>query len=188
MLRVENPNYDKEVVADVMSGIDALSEQCQCVNLNRKALLGTSYGGRIVAWATLLHPKEWVASVVGNGSLDDVDMYIRSDRGAGFTKKYGGHPWDKTLRESYRNASPIYAAQSIQAPTLIISTLRDPRVPVSQSFKFWKALEDNGTKVEFIAYDMAGHGPSDLPNSIDYWQRATNWIARYFDGADHETR
>lgn len=40
-----------------------------------------------------------------------------------------------------------------------------------------------GAEVEFIAYDMSGHGPSDLPNSMDYWQRAVEWIGFYFDRA-----
>ena len=183
MVRAGNANYDKEVVADVMSGIDALEKQCECVDTRRKAILGTSYGGTVAAWATALHPREWVASVVGNAGLDDVDMYARSDRGAGFSTKYGGPPWKAELSDAYRSASPIYAAEAIQTPTLVVSTLRDPRVPVIQSFKYWKALEDSGTEVEFIAYDMSGHGPPDLPNSMDYFQRAIEWIGLRFDRA-----
>ena len=92
-------------------------------------------------------------------------------------------PWKPERGDAYRRASPIFAAEAIQAPTLVISTLRDQRVPVIQSFKLRKALEDNGAEVEFIAYDMSGHGPSDLPNSMDYWQRAVEWIGFYFDRA-----
>ena len=77
-------------------------------------------------------------------------------------------------------AEPIKPEQSV---TLVISTLTDQRPPVIQSFKLWKALEDNGAEVEFIAYDMSCHGPSDSPNSIDYWQRAVEWIGFYFDRA-----
>ena len=183
LVRRGNANYNREVVADVMSGIGALNEQCGCVDTSRKAILGTSYGGMVAAWATALHPTEWVASVVGNASLDDTDSYVRSDQGAGVPTKYGGSPWSTEFSDAYRMASPIYAAEKIQAPTLIVSTLRDPRVPVIQSFKFWKALEDNGVEVEFIAYDMSGHGPSDLPNAMDYWQRAIDWISFYFDRA-----
>ena len=132
---------------------------------------------------TASHPTEWAASVVGNAGLDDIDMYARSDRGEGFSTKYGGSPWRAEFSGAYLWASPIFAAEKVQTPTLIISTLRDQRVPVIQSFKFWKALEDNGAEVEFIAYDMSGHGPSDLPNSMDYWQRAVEWIGLHFDRA-----
>ena len=166
LVRRGNANYDREAVADVMSGVEALNEQCGCVDASRKAILGASYGGKIAAWATALHPTEWAASVVGNAGLDDIDMYARSDRGEGFSTKYGGPPWRTEFSDAYRRASPISAGEAIQAPTLVISTLKDQRVPVIQSFKFWKALEDNGAEVEFIAYDMSGHGPSDSPNSM----------------------
>ena len=43
---------------------------------------------------------------------------------------------------------------------------------VNPKFKFWKALENNGAEVEFTAYDMSWHGPSDLINSMDHWQWA----------------
>ncbi len=39
------------------------------------------------------------------------------------------------------------------------------------------------TALKFIAYDMSGHGPPDLPNSMDYFQRAIEWIGLRFERA-----
>ena len=180
MLRFRNPDYDREVIQDITSSIAALEEACNCVDHERVAILGTSYGGKVAAWATALHPELWRASVIGNANLDDVDSYVRSDRGPGVAARFGVTPWSREGAAVYRRASPVYAADHIRTPTLLLSTLRDPRVPVTSSFKFWKALEDGGAEVEFVAYDMTGHGPSDLANSMDYWQRAINWIDRHF--------
>ncbi len=181
LFRARNPSYDRDVIKDVMAGITALNEKCECIDMDRKAILGTSYGGKVAAWATALHPTAWVSSVVGSAVLDDFDMYARSDRGMEFPKIFGGYPWRYEFSDEFLRASPIYSAEQITTPTLILSTLRDSRVPVTQSFKFWRALEDNGVEVEFIAYEMSGHGPSDLTNSIDYWKRAVDWIANHFE-------
>ena len=52
-------------------------------------------------------------------------------------------------------------AHQIATPTLILSTTGDPRVTVTQSYKLYHALKDNGTPVQFIVYPTGEHFPPD---------------------------
>ena len=88
----------------------------------------------------------------------------------------GLSPWSDEGREAYRKNSPITYATNITAPTLIMSATRDFRVPVSQSFKLFHALDDNGVKTELILYPGRTHFPSDPVNSLDVYRRWVEWI------------
>jgi dipeptidyl aminopeptidase/acylaminoacyl peptidase len=72
-------------------------------------------------------------------------------------------------------------AHRIRTPTLILSTTGDERVTVSQSYKLYHALKDNGVEVRFIAYPVGGHFPPDPVHQRDVYRRWIDWIADHFD-------
>ena len=81
---------------------------------------------------------------------------------------------------NYWKQSPMAYAHQIKTPTLILSTTGDPRVTVTQSYKLYHALKDNGTTVQFIAYPVGGHFPPDPVHQRDVYKRWIDWIAKYF--------
>jgi dipeptidyl aminopeptidase/acylaminoacyl peptidase len=52
---------------------------------------------------------------------------------------------------------------------------------LTQSYKLYRALRDNGTEVRFIAYPVGGHYPGDPVHATDVVRRWTDWIAEKFD-------
>jgi dipeptidyl aminopeptidase/acylaminoacyl peptidase len=64
---------------------------------------------------------------------------------------------------------------------LILATTLDPRVSVTQSFKLYSVLRDNGVPVRFIAYPVPGHHPVDPVHIRDIHRRWIDWIAEHFD-------
>lgn len=64
-------------------------------------------------------------------------------------------------------------------PTLILSDVGDQRVPITQSYKFYHALKDRGTTVQFWAYPVSGHFPGDPVRSLDVYRRWSGWIEGY---------
>ena len=70
-----------------------------------------------------------------------------------------------------------YAPQ-IKAPTLILSDTGDYRVTITQSYRLYHALRDNGVATQFIAYPVSGHrraisrAPSPQPSTpmaVTFW-------------------
>jgi dipeptidyl aminopeptidase/acylaminoacyl peptidase len=67
----------------------------------------------------------------------------------------------------------------MKTPTLITSTTGDVRVPVTQSYKLFRALTDLGVETKFIAYPVGGHGPGDPVRLTNWYDRWLEWIEQH---------
>ena len=74
----------------------------------------------------------------------------------------GRSPWLNDNAMNYWRQSPMAYAHQIQTPTLILSATGDERVTVSQSYKLYHALKDNGVEVKFVVYPVSEHFPPPL--------------------------
>ena len=69
-----------------------------------------------------------------------------------------GSPDDPAKAEAYRRGSPLYRAERIEAPLLILHGRKDRRVVPLMSEKMVEALEIEGKYHEVHWYDDEGHG------------------------------
>lgn len=164
---------------DVMSGLELLKSR-GLVDESRIAVSGWSYGGFMTAWLTA-HYDGWAVAVAGAPVTDWFDQYSSSDMSTWFGFGLGGSPWLNDNAANYWRHSPMAHAHRIRTPTLIMSTTGDERVPVSQSYKLYHALKDNGVKVRFVAYPVGGHFPGDPVHRRDVFRRWIDWIEEHFE-------
>jgi dipeptidyl aminopeptidase/acylaminoacyl peptidase len=162
---------------DVMAGIAAV-ERAYKIDRSRIAVTGWSYGGYMTSWLTG-HYHIWKAAVAGaalNDWFDDynVAFYVHTDE-----PYFGGSPWDPKFTSMWRAQSPITYARDISTPTLIMGDIGDNNVTITNSFKMYHALKDNGVPVQFVAYPVHGHFPSDPVRSEDVQKRWLAWVDRY---------
>jgi dipeptidyl aminopeptidase/acylaminoacyl peptidase len=170
---------------DVMSGVEALKAR-GIVDETKMAVSGWSYGGYMTAWLTA-HYQVWKAAVAGAAVTDWFDWYNLADMNTWAGYGLGGSPWRNDNAMNYWRQSPMAYAHQIKTPTLILSNTGDPRVTVTQSYKLYHALKDNGTPVQFIAYPIGGHFPADPIHQRDVRRRWAAWIAQRFAG-ENSTR
>ncbi len=165
---------------DVMAGLAAV-ERTASVDPSRIAVSGWSYGGYMTSWL-IGHYHLWRAAVAGAAVNDLVDEYALADNGV--QDRYGfprsSSPWQNGMLQNYIDQSPITYAWEITTPTLILSDTGDSRVPITQSYAMFRALKDRGTTVEFWAYPVSGHFPSDPVRTMDVYRRWSDWIVKYF--------
>jgi dipeptidyl aminopeptidase/acylaminoacyl peptidase len=164
---------------DVMAGVAAVKTM-GIVDEDRVAVSGWSYGGFMTAWLTA-HYAGWRAAVAGAAVTDWFDWYSLADMNTWAGLGLGGSPWLNDNALNYWRQSPMAYAHQIRTPTLILSTTGDPRVTVTQSYKLYHALRDNGVEVTFIAYPTGGHFPPDPVHQRDLRRRWIDWIRERFD-------
>ena len=162
---------------DVMAGIAAVESKYK-IDTSRIAVSGWSYGGYMTSWM-IGHYHIWKAAVSGAAVNDLIDEYALADNGVQDRFTMNGSPYVKDLAKNYIAQSPISAAWDVTTPTLILSDVGDQRVPITQSYKFYHALKDRGTTVQFWAYPVAGHFPSDPVRQLDVYRRWSGWIEQY---------
>lgn len=164
---------------DVMAGVAEL-EKRGFIDSDRMAVSGWSYGGYMTTWLLGNYPERWKAAVAGAAVTDWMDQVNLGDSNVRRASAFGGSPWtDPKRMQAYREQSPMNYAPGIKAPTLILSNTGDYRVTITQSYRLYHALRDNGVTTQFIAYPLPGHSPSDPVHSRDVDRRWIAWLARY---------
>ncbi|HTJ27679.1 MAG TPA: S9 family peptidase [Candidatus Limnocylindria bacterium] len=160
---------------DVMAGLAAV-EKLGVVDENKIVVSGWSYGGFMTSWL-MTHEHVWKAAFSGAAVNDWVDMYDLGDGNVqiGFTFK--GSPHVGNNLADYRAQSPITYATQVTCPVLIVSDIGDARVPVTQSFRMYRTLKDNGKRVRFIGIPVNGHNPGDIVRRIDRERLWADWAA-----------
>ena len=91
--------------------------------------------------------------------------------------RIGGTLWEYPLR--YIENSPLFHADKIETPLLIIHSEEDHRCPVGQAEELFVALKKLDVETEMVRYPgcshlMLGSGPSEY--KIDYHTRVIEWF------------
>jgi dipeptidyl aminopeptidase/acylaminoacyl peptidase len=81
--------------------------------------------------------------------------------------------------KNYIAQSPITEAKNIKAPTLILANTGDPRVPVTQSYKLYHTLIDNGIITKFMGWQIPAHNASDPVTQMERDRLWVNWLNTY---------
>ncbi|MEO8025700.1 MAG: S9 family peptidase [Bryobacteraceae bacterium] len=168
---------------DVISGIEALKKR-GFVDDSRMAVSGWSYGGYMTSWMIGNYPGMWKAAVAGAAVTDWFDQYNLGDANVRRGSAFGGSPYTDAKRmEAYRVQSPITHDVKARTPTLILALTGDYRVPITQSYRLYHVLRDNGVPTQFIAYPLPGHNAADPVHQRDIERRWLEWLKTYLSPA-----
>jgi len=165
---------------DVMRGLTELKKRSY-IDSNKIAVTGWSYGGFMTTWL-IGNYKGWKCAVAGAAVTDLIAEYTQSDHGSmtRFEQGKGKSPFtNKKVKENWVKNSPITYAENVKTPTLILSNTGDERVPISQSYTYFRVLQDNGTESKFIAFPIAGHTPTDPTRTKEMNRFILEWLDKY---------
>jgi dipeptidyl aminopeptidase/acylaminoacyl peptidase len=90
-----------------------------------------------------------------------------------------GRPDDPERSPLYRRGSPVYQAERIEAPLLILHGRKDKRVVPLMTEKMVEALEIEGKHHEVHWYDEEGHGWEKPENKRDAFNRIRAFLRRH---------
>jgi dipeptidyl aminopeptidase/acylaminoacyl peptidase len=126
----------------------------------------------MVLCALVEEPAMWAAGVDLFGDSDIAESYRHGDReGRLDLHKMMGSPDDPERTELYRRGSPVFRAERIQAPLLILHGRKDKRVVPLMSERMVEALEIEGKRYEVHWYDEEAHGWEQRENLRDSYER-----------------
>ena len=138
----------------------------------RLVIYGGSYGGYMVLCALVDEPELWRAGIDLYGDSEIAESYRHGDRAGRLDlHKMMGSPDDPGRLEVYRRGSPVYRADRIQAPLLILHGRKDKRVVPLMTERMVEALEIEGKRFEVHWYDEEAHGWERRENRRDSYER-----------------
>jgi dipeptidyl aminopeptidase/acylaminoacyl peptidase len=164
--------------ADVQDLIDAARwAASQAWSDGRLVIYGGSYGGYMVLCALVEEPTMWRAGVDLFGDSEIAESYRHGDRiGRRDLHRMMGSPDDPERAAAFRRGSPVYAAERIQAPLLIIHGRKDKRVVPLMTERMVEALEIEDKIHEVRWYDEEAHGWERRENRRDAFERALAFL------------
>jgi dipeptidyl aminopeptidase/acylaminoacyl peptidase len=149
------------------------------VDEQKIGVMGGSYGGYMVLAALAFKPEEFAVGVdifgVSNWvrTLQSIPPYWESFRKSLY--KEIGDP--NTQLEMLKEASPLFYADKIRRPLIVLQGANDPRVIKPESDEIVEAVKKSGVPVEYVVFDNEGHGFTKKANEI----RASKAILDFLD-------
>jgi dipeptidyl aminopeptidase/acylaminoacyl peptidase len=86
-------------------------------------------------------------------------------------------------RDMLREVSPVFHANRIRKPLLVLQGANDPRVLKAESDDIVAAVKQNGVAVEYIVFPDEGHGFSKKKNQIEGYGAMLRFLDKYLKGA-----
>ncbi len=174
-------NRDEWGHADVHDVIDAARwAAAQPWSNGRLAMYGGSYGGYLTLCALVEEPGMWDAGIDLYGDSEIAESYRHGDRtGRLDLRRMMGSPDDPAREALFRRGSPLYRAERIEAPLLILHGRKDQRVVPLMTEKMVEALRIEGKHHEVHWYDDEGHGWERRENRRDSFTRILGWLKRH---------
>ncbi|CAN5561395.1 S9 family peptidase [soil metagenome] len=155
------------------------------VEEGKVGIMGGSYGGYMVLAALAFQPEEFTAGVnifgVSNWirTLQSIPAYWESGRKALYTEI--GDP--ETQLEFLRETSPLFHADKITKPLIVLQGANDPRVIKPESDDIVEAIRKNNGVVEYVVFENEGHGFTKKENEIRAYEAIRKFLDQHLKGS-----
>jgi dipeptidyl aminopeptidase/acylaminoacyl peptidase len=155
------------------------------VDGQRIGIMGGSYGGYMVLAALAFKPEEFAVGVdlfgVSNWvrTLQSIPPYWESIRKSLY--KEIGDP--ATQLESLRDISPLFHADKIVRPLIVLQGANDPRVIKPESDEIVENIRKRNGVVEYVVFDNEGHGFTKKANEIRAYKAILDFLDKYLKGS-----
>ncbi|MHB1194162.1 MAG: S9 family peptidase [Longimicrobiales bacterium] len=95
--------------------------------------------------------------------------------------RLSGNLWE--ARDEYIDNSPVFFADRIHTPLLLLHGDKDDAVPWYQSIELYLALRRLGKETVFLEYRDEPHHPQKYANKLDWAVKMKEWLDYYLKGA-----
>ena len=175
--------WGEKTADEIIDGVKLFCKEHSFVDEKKIGCIGASYGGFMTQ---LLQTKTDIfACAISHAGISDITSYW----GEGYWGySYSGgatansYPWNR--RDIYIDRSPLFNANKIKTPILLLHGTSDTNVPIGESIQMYNALKILGKEVEFITIKGENHGIVDYEKRIKWNNTIYAWFAKYLKGQD----
>ena len=150
------------------------------VDPNRIGIIGGSYGGYMTCAALAFRPDEFDIGV----DIFGVTNWHRTVKNI--------PPWWEAQRKSleqelgdfddleyFKKISPLFHADNIKKPLMVLQGANDQRVLKVESDEMVEGVRKNGIPVEYLVFDDEGHGFQKKKNQLEGYRAIKDFCDKY---------
>ncbi|MBU2494048.1 MAG: S9 family peptidase [Bacteroidetes bacterium] len=169
-------DWGKVTAAEVIEGTKKFIEAHKFIDSQKVGCMGASYGGFLTQ--NVITKTDIFSAAISHAGISILTSYW----GEGYWGMWfnavaaaNSFPWNR--KDIYVDHSPIYNADKITTPLLLLHGNIDPNVPLGESWTMYTALKILGKDVELIEINKQEHWVMEY-NKRTKW---TKTILAYFD-------
>ncbi|MGH9949398.1 MAG: alpha/beta hydrolase family protein, partial [Pyrinomonadaceae bacterium] len=184
-LNAGNNEWGQKMQDDLTWGVKYLIGQ-GIADPKRVGIMGGSYGGYATLAGVAFTPDVYAAAVaiVAPSNLktllESIPPYWEAGRVI-FYKRMGDPNTPEGLAQMMRQ-SPLYSADKIKTPLMVVQGANDPRVNKRESDQIVIALRERKYPVQYLVAPDEGHGFARPVNNLAMVATAEKFLAKYLGG------
>jgi dipeptidyl aminopeptidase/acylaminoacyl peptidase len=171
-------DWGGRVYQDLMNGLDYLTK-LPYIDSAHMAAAGASYGGYMINWLEG-HTDKFRCLVSHDGVYNAASMFGSTEELWFPLWDFKGTPWENS--KLYEQWSPSTYVKNFKTPMLVVHGELDYRVPVTQGFELFTALQLMKVPSKFLCFPDEGHWVLKPQNSRLWWKTVQDWIDQWTKG------
>ena len=151
------------------------------VDAKRVGCMGASYGGFTTMY--LQTRTDIFACAISHAGISSISSYWGEGYwGYSYSTNASAHsfPWNR--KDIYVDQSPLFNADKVKTPMLLLHGTADVNVPTGESIQFYTALKLLGKDVELVLIKNADHAVVDYNQRIIWGNTIMAYFAKYLKG------
>jgi dipeptidyl aminopeptidase/acylaminoacyl peptidase len=167
---------------DVIEGTQKLIREKPFIDSLRMGAYGASYGG--FTTMDLVAKTDMFAAAVSMYGISNISSYWG---GGTWGYTYGdialarSYPWNG--RDVFVDKSPLFHADKIKTPLLLLHGVDDKNVPALESDQMFTALKVQNKEVAYVRFPGEDHGiAGNFENYIAHREMMLEWFDKYIKG------
>jgi dipeptidyl aminopeptidase/acylaminoacyl peptidase len=165
---------------DLQKGLAAAVARFPWLDGERACALGASYGGYMVNWIAGAWPDRFACLVNHDGLFDQRMMYYATEE-LWFPEWEHRGPYHANP-EGHERHNPVQHVERWRTPMLVVHGGQDFRVPETQGFATFTALQRRGIPSRLLYFPDENHWVLSPANSVLWHDTVLGWLDRWLKG------
>lgn len=174
-------NWGKITADEIIASTKAFVKAHPFIDASKVGCMGASYGGFTTEYLTT--QTDIFACAISHAGISSIAGYWGEGYwGYGYSTNASAHAYPWNRRDIYIDQSPLFNADKVKVPLLLIHGTKDVNVPTGQSIQLYTALKLLGKDVELVFVKDADHAVVDYKQRILWNNTILSYFAKYLKG------